>query len=103
MKAILLAALFALAGTSPVFSESPAPPQPKARPSKTAPAATLGFLETRHHSIEIKAGETGTYTVRSKDGKILAENISDSELQARFPELQRVVRSVAWNSDASAR
>jgi hypothetical protein len=98
MKAILLVALFALAGTSLAENEKPRAPE-----SKTPPAATLGFLETRDRSIEIQAGETGSYTVRSKDGKVLAENISASQLQAQFPKLHQIVRGVAWNTDASAR
>jgi hypothetical protein len=127
MKATLLAALITLAGASLVLAESPAAPQTKATPTSTPSADTLGFIETRDYSIEIKAGETGAsthldtvrtkdgtilsnvvittgepgaYTVRTKEGKILAENISASQLQAKFPGLERVVSGVAENYDA---
>src|SRR5438874_2264351 len=98
MKAILLAALFTLVGTALAENEKPHAPE-----SKAPPAATLGFLETRDRSIEIKAGEQGPYTVRAKDGKVLAENISAAQLQAQFPRLREIVRGVAWNTDASVR
>ena len=95
MKAILLAALFTLAGTS--FAEND---KPRTTESKAPPAATLGFLETREHFVEIKAGEKGPYTVRAKNGKVLAESLSAERLQAQFPKLHQIVRGVAWNSDA---
>ena len=98
MKAILLAALFTLVGTALAENEKPRAPE-----SRNPPAATLGFLETRDRSIEIKAGEQGPYTVRAKDGKVLAENISAAQLQAQFPKLHQIVRGVAWNTDASVR
>jgi len=116
MKAILLAALVTLAGASLVFAGSPAAPQTKAASTNAPPADTLGFIETRDRSIEIKAGDTGSYTVRTKDGKVLAERISASQLQAQFPQLHEivrygyarntdasvnVVRSATWNNDAS--
>jgi hypothetical protein len=102
MKALLLAALSGLIAVPFIFAGNPSAAQPKAAQTNSPPAATLGFLETRHHSIEIKAGDNGTYTVRSKDGKVLARDISASQLQARFPELQHVVRSVAWDVDAGS-
>jgi hypothetical protein len=94
MKAVLLAALFAVVGTC--VAENP-----RRSESRTPPAATLGFIETSDRSIEIKASRAGSYTVRSKDGRILAENISASKLQAMFPKLHQIVRGVAWNTDAS--
>ncbi len=102
MKAILLAALATLAGASFVFAESPATPQPKATATNAPPADTLGFIETRDRSIEMKAGDTGSYTVRTKDGKILAERISASQLQAQFPQLHQIVQyGYARDDDAS--
>jgi hypothetical protein len=102
MKAILLAALVTLAGASLVFAEGPAAPQPKATATNAPPADTLGFIETRDRSIEIKAGDTGSYTVRTKDGKILAERISASQLQAQFPQLHQILQyGYARNTDAS--
>ena len=102
MKAFLLATLVTLAATPFVFGETPAAAQPKAAPTNAPHADTLGFLETRDNSIEIKAGKQGAYTVRTKDGKVLAENISDAQLQAKFPQLHQIVDyGYARNTDAS--
>ena len=57
----------------------------------TAHAAELGHLETKGRIVTIWAGEQPRYTVRTKDGKALAEHISLSELNAKFPELRRAV------------
>lgn len=100
MKVILLAALFAIGLASLVPAESP-----RAAAAKTSPpastAATLGFIETNNRSIEIKAGGAGSYTVRSKDGKVLAENLNASQLQAKFPQLYQLTRKgYARNTDA---
>lgn len=100
MKAILLAALFAIGLASLVPAESPRAATAKTSPP-AAPVATLGFIETNDRSIEIKAGGTGSYTVRSKDGKVLAENISASQLQAKFPQLYQLTHyGYARNTDA---
>jgi len=77
MKRILVTALLAFATVS--FAED-----------KSAPT-TLGHLETRRHVVTILAGSEPRYTVRSKDGKLLAERVSLKELTAKFPELSRVV------------
>jgi hypothetical protein len=101
MKATVLAALVTLAGASLLFAESPASPQPTTASTNAPPADTLGFLETRDCSVEIKAGDSGSYTVRTMDGKILAERISASQLQAQFPQLHQILRyGYARNSDA---
>ncbi len=75
MKALLLAT--ALLGGAPLLAgEEP---------------AALGHLETRDRVITIWAGDAARYTVRTKDGRTLAERISRQELAAKFPELRRVV------------
>ncbi|HVM59498.1 MAG TPA: hypothetical protein VMV72_01405 [Verrucomicrobiae bacterium] len=127
MKAVLLTALIALAAAPLVVAGSPSAPQATTTQTNAPQPDTLGFLETRDYSIEIKAGqkrtsthvdtvrtkdgtivsnvtitsgETGAYTVRSKDGKILAESISASQLSAQFPSLERIVFGLAGNTDA---
>jgi hypothetical protein len=63
---------------------------------------SLGHLETRHRLITVYAGARATYTVTTKDGKILAENISVAQLRTQFPDLKKVVDSgIAVASDAS--
>jgi hypothetical protein len=55
----------------------------------------LGHLHTRQHIVTLHAGEPPRYSVRSKQGKPLAENISARQLRANFPELERVVNGTA--------
>jgi len=78
MKTILIAVLLALATAA--FAED----------KKSSPAI-LGYLETRDHVVAILAGAEPRYTVRSKDGKLLAERLSRKELSAKFPGLRSVV------------
>ncbi len=72
----LLFAIAVLAGAPVLAGEEP---------------AALGHLETRDRVITIWAGDTARYTVRTKDGRTLAERISRQELAAKFPELRRAV------------
>jgi len=78
MKTLLVTVLLALAASA--FAED-----------KNCSPAILGHLETRDRVVTILAGSEPRYSVRSKDGKLLAEKISLNELNAKFPELSRVV------------
>lgn len=53
--------------------------------------AVLGHLETHSRVVTIWAGQQPSYTVRSKDGKVLAERLTLKQLNAKFPELRRTV------------
>jgi hypothetical protein len=53
--------------------------------------AVVGHLETARHNIVVWAGDQPRYTVRTKDGQVLAEKIPLRELSAKFPELHRAV------------
>ncbi len=60
--------------------------------SPTAAAVTLGRLETRHGTIVIHPGSAkDRYTVIDKTGKETAKNLSESQLQARFPDLHKAM------------
>jgi hypothetical protein len=50
----------------------------------------FGYIETRNGRITVNANQT--YTVYGKDGKILAENITLEELQAKNPELHEMMK-----------
>lgn len=69
--------------------------------------AVLGHLETQNRVITIFAGEKPTYTVKTKDGKVLAERITPDQLQKKDPELAKFLReALAPNrgvADASLR
>ena len=58
----------------------------------------LGHLETNRHLVTIYAGNSASYTVRNRDGKVLAEQITARELHTRFPELASIndATTVAW-------
>jgi hypothetical protein len=75
MKRIIIAAALAI-GTTLSAAETP---------------SIIGHLESKGRVITIWAGQEPRYTVRTKDGKTLAERISLRELTAKFPELRRAV------------
>ncbi len=54
----------------------------------------FGYIETRNGRIAINSNKT--YSIYSKNGQVLAKNITLEELQAKNPELHDIVkRSVA--------
>jgi len=53
--------------------------------------AVIGHLETKGCVITVWAGEQPRYSVRTKDGKAIAERITLQELNAKFPDLRRAV------------
>jgi hypothetical protein len=54
----------------------------------------IGYLEGRDHSITIKAGPKGpVYSVKTADGKVLCENLSQEQLSARLPELGEFIKT----------
>ncbi|MCJ8283632.1 MAG: hypothetical protein MJK14_28590 [Rivularia sp. ALOHA_DT_140] len=50
----------------------------------------FGQIQTRNGRVNINADKT--YTIYSKDGKVLAENITLEELQAENPELHEMMK-----------
>ena len=64
----------------------------------------IGHLETRDKRITVRSGPDGpVYTVKSDDGKILAEGVPQSQLLARFPELESLVEHGIAADDARLR
>ena len=65
----------------------------QSEPSAKTPAnPVIGHLEMKDKLITIRTGSAGPlYTVKSKDGKVLAEDLDPAELSAKFPELKDVV------------
>lgn len=54
----------------------------------------IGYLEKRDHVITIKSSPHGTvYSIATKDGKILHENVSAEQLKAKAPELYQAVKT----------
>ncbi|MHB8524430.1 MAG: hypothetical protein ACYDH9_27240 [Limisphaerales bacterium] len=69
----------------------PSPTPKQSEKTKPAPAPVIGYLETRDRVITIQAGSK--YTVKTKAGKVLAENISVDKLQAAYPDLYKLVNT----------
>ncbi len=73
--------------------------------SMAAPACdranmAVGVLEARQHFVEIFTGANGPlYSVKTKQGELLAEHMAEDELIGRFPELESMIKGVA--DDAS--
>jgi hypothetical protein len=54
----------------------------------------VGYIEKRDRSIMIKAGPKGpVYSVKTADGKILFENLSQEQLSAKAPELGEFLKT----------
>ncbi len=104
--ASLIVGLFALA----TASEEPAkkvsapatpagPPAPKASAvSKKAEAresyVVIGYLEKRDRVITIKSGPRGpVYSVATRGGKVLFENVSAEQLKAQAPEIHQLIKT----------
>jgi hypothetical protein len=52
----------------------------------------VGHLKTRDNFITIRTGPDGPlYTVKSKSGRVLAVDLSATELSAKFPDLGKMV------------
>src|ERR1051325_9689090 len=71
-------------------------------PAKTPAASTdkkeslpvIGYLEKRDRTITIRSGPKGpVYSVATKDGKVLFENLSAEQLKAQAPELHDFIKT----------
>ena len=66
--------------------------KPAAKPATGYPV--IGHLEQRNRTITLKAGPQGTlYVVKSKDGKLLADEATLEELKAQLPEVHEFLRT----------
>jgi hypothetical protein len=60
-----------------------------------------GFLHTRDKIITIRHGADGPlYTIKTKNGKTLATNIGEKDLQAKYPDIYRNVKEGRAANDA---
>jgi hypothetical protein len=97
---LTLAGAVALTGAA-LTAERPASapkkaPTAKAPPAKTAPV--LGHLEMRGRRITIKSG--GLYTVTTRDGTVIGEDLTLEQLKAVDPSLkEQLERTVAGRRD----
>ena len=96
-----------VAGLALSQDKSAPPTAAKANPSReaqsSAPAANVkaaadlplvGYIEKRDRTIIIKAGPKGpVYTVKTADGKLLFDNLSQEQLTAQAPELGEFLKT----------
>ena len=67
---------------------------PAASPKAGINLPVIGYLEGRDRTITIKAGLKGpVYSVKTADGKVLCENLSQEQLSARLPELGEFIKT----------
>ncbi len=61
----------------------------------------IGHLEKNDRTITIKSGPKGPlYTVKTKDGKVLFENLSAEQLRAQAPDLHEFIKNAVAGSSA---
>ena len=64
------------------------------KPGQDEPFHVIGYLEKRDRVITVKSSSKGTvYSVATKDGKILFENISADRLKAQAPEIHDLIKT----------
>jgi len=86
-------------------SVAPAAPGVTAKmPAEATNSALIGHLETRDKIVTIQSGATGLrYLVKTKEGKVLHENLSEEQLKAQAPEIHELIKmSVAGKSTRNA-
>jgi hypothetical protein len=68
----------------------------------TEKAYVIGHLQTRDKVVTITRGEKGTlYTVKTKDGKMLAENLSEKALETKYPVVFKQIKYGQAGNDAT--
>ena len=64
--------------------------------------SSIGHLESRNRIITISKGPKGPlYTVKTKDGKIIAKKIDEKNLQAKYPDIYQQIKSGVAGNDAT--
>jgi hypothetical protein len=72
----------------------------KQKPS-TEKSNVIGYLQSRDKVVTIIRGEKGTiYTVKTKDGKTLAENLNEKDLETKYPVIFNQVKYGLAGNDA---
>ena len=78
--------------TNSIQSKAVAPSGTNAAASKDLPV--IGYVEKNDRTITIKSGPKGAlYTVKTKSGKVLCENLSVEQLRAQAPEVHEFIKT----------
>jgi hypothetical protein len=70
----------------------------------TAKDVNMGCLQSRNKIVMISRGAKGSfYTVKDKDGRVLASKIAEKEFEEKYPALFNQVKYGLAGNDASLR
>lgn len=75
---------------------TPPPPSSATQipPGENGPFVVMGHLEHRDRVVTIKSGAQGlVYSVRSRDGKILFDNLTAAQLKIESPEIHGFIEA----------
>jgi hypothetical protein len=68
--------------------------------ASTTPSDVLFGFETREHQLYVHSTATSPlYTVKSRDGRILADQITEAELGISYPDLHDILNSGVDRND----
>lgn len=76
--------------------KTPVPPPAASQipAGETGPFIVIGHLEHRDRVVTIKTGAQGlVYSLRDRDGKLLFENLTGSQLKMQSPELHEFIEA----------
>jgi hypothetical protein len=104
LVASLLVVLFGLTGVAQEKTQRESAPKTSTEPkasvvstNKTSARETytvIGYLEKRDRVITIKSGPKGAvYSVATKSGKVLLENVTAEQLRAQAPEIHQLIKT----------
>jgi hypothetical protein len=64
-------------------------------------SVVIGYMQSRDRVVTISQGPKGTvYTIKNKDGKVLAENISEKDLKEKYPSVYSQIKYGLAGNDA---
>ena len=104
LVASLLVVLAGLTGVAQEKTQRESAPKTSTEPkasvvstNKTSARETytvIGYLEKRDRVITIKSGPKGAvYSVATKSGKVLLENVTAEQLRAQAPEIHQLIKT----------
>jgi len=63
-------------------------------PSQSTDVSPIVHLETHDKLVTVQSGPRGlVYLVKSRDGKVLHENLSEEQLKAQAPEIHELIKT----------
>ena len=67
-------------------------------------SVVIGYMQSRDRVVTIRRSSKGTvYTIKDKDGKVLAKNISENDLKGKYPFIYDQVKYGLAGNDAGLR